>query len=75
MKLNSKGQVTIPAQLRREMNLREGDEVNVVLRDGQLVIIRVDGASSSGERLIAHMRGRADGGLTTDELMALTRGD
>jgi predicted transcriptional regulator len=28
-----------------------------------------------GARLIEHMRGRATGGMTTDEIMALTRGE
>lgn len=28
-----------------------------------------------GRRLIEHMRGRATGGMTTDEIMALTRGE
>lgn len=73
MKLNSKGQVTIPARLRAEFGFHEGDEVDVVQRDGQLVIVKVDGAPSRGQRLVERMRGRADGGLSTEELMALTR--
>jgi hypothetical protein len=28
-----------------------------------------------GERLVAHLRGRGDVALTTDEIMALTRGE
>ncbi|MFT4259238.1 AbrB/MazE/SpoVT family DNA-binding domain-containing protein [Microbacterium sp.] len=32
MKLNSKGQVTIPAELRRSHGFGEGDEVEVVAR-------------------------------------------
>lgn len=34
---------------------------------------RLDG--DRGARLIEHMRGRATGGMTTDEIMALTRGE
>jgi hypothetical protein len=30
---------------------------------------------SRGSRLVAHLRGRGDGTMTTDEIMALTRGD
>ncbi|GEL24997.1 hypothetical protein PSU4_39510 [Pseudonocardia sulfidoxydans NBRC 16205] len=75
MKLNSKGQVTIPAQLRAELDLREGDEVDVVLKDGDLIIVTSSAQPTRGRQLVDRMRGRADAGLTTDELMALTRGE
>ncbi|GAA5175410.1 AbrB/MazE/SpoVT family DNA-binding domain-containing protein [Pseudonocardia eucalypti] len=78
MKLNAKGQVTIPAQLRRELALGEGDEVEVVLRDGQLVILRSDSQqadSRPGRRLAAHMWKRLDTKLSTDEMMELLRGE
>lgn len=73
MRLNSKGQVTIPAQLRREHGLHEGDEVDVV-DDGQgLRIVRVLDSQSRGRRLVARMRGRATTTLSTDELLGLLR--
>lgn len=79
MKLNSKGQVTIPARLRAKYNLHEGDEVEVVDDDGALRIIRVVGAPSKGQRLVEHLRHRGSArdtdGMTTDELMELLRGD
>ena len=31
--------------------------------------------NSPGEQMVAHMRGKATGGLTTDEVMAMTRSD
>lgn len=73
MRLNSKGQVTIPAQLRREHGLHEGDEVEVI-DDGQgLRIVRVPDSQTRGRRLVARMRGRATTAKTTDELLALLR--
>ncbi|NES15490.1 MULTISPECIES: AbrB/MazE/SpoVT family DNA-binding domain-containing protein [Micromonospora] len=79
MKLNSKGQVTIPAALRARHNLHEGDEVDVVEEGGALRIVRVSGAETRGQRLVRHMRGRggagAAEGLSTDELMDLLRGE
>lgn len=73
MRLNSKGQVTIPAQLRREHGLYEGDEVEVV-DDGQgLRIVRVPDSQSRGRRVVARMRGRATTSLSTDELLELLR--
>ena len=75
MRLNSKGQVTIPAALRHRHGLREGDEVDVVDEDGKLQIVRRRGVSSRGESIVARMRGTATAGMTTDEIMRLTRGD
>ncbi|GIE92919.1 AbrB/MazE/SpoVT family DNA-binding domain-containing protein [Paractinoplanes rishiriensis] len=79
MKLNSKGQVTIPASLRAKHGLHEGDEIDVVEQDGVLRIVRVEGSRSRGERLIEHLRGRGTAqetqGMTTDELMELLRGE
>lgn len=79
MRLNSKGQVTIPAALRARYGLHEGDEVDVVEDGGALRIVRVSGAESRGQRLVRHMRGRGGakqtGNLSTDELMELLRGE
>ncbi|HEX6870424.1 MAG TPA: AbrB/MazE/SpoVT family DNA-binding domain-containing protein [Micromonosporaceae bacterium] len=79
MKLNSKGQVTIPAALRAKYGLHEGDEVTVVEDNGALRIVRVAEAESRGQRLIRHMRGRGGtketDGMSTDELMELLRGE
>ncbi|TCB95919.1 AbrB/MazE/SpoVT family DNA-binding domain-containing protein [Micromonospora zingiberis] len=79
MKLNSKGQVTIPAALRARHGLHEGDEVDVVEENGALRIVRVSGAESRGQRLVRHMRGRGSAKQTehmsTDDLMELLRGE
>lgn len=79
MKLNVKGQVTIPAELRAKFGLHEGDEVDVVEEGGALRIVRVAGTESHGERLAGRLRGTATAkdvrGMTTDELMELLRGE
>lgn len=75
MRLNGKGQVTIPADLRAQHGLRPGDEVEVVDDDGVLRIVRVDNAPTAGRRMVARMRGQATTKMTTDELMALVRAE
>nr|WP_030499757.1 AbrB/MazE/SpoVT family DNA-binding domain-containing protein [Micromonospora purpureochromogenes] len=79
MRLNSKGQVTIPAELRARLNLHEGDEVDVIEEGGTLRIVRVDDAETRGRRLVRRMRGRDAAreveGMSTDELMELLRGE
>lgn len=75
MRLNSKGQVTIPAELRRKYALDEGDEIEIIEVDDALQIVRREDAPRRGERLTAHMRGRATTTMSTDELMELFRGE
>ena len=73
MKLNSKGQVTIPAQLRERHGLHEGDEVDVVEDGDTLRIVRVEDSETRGRRLVNRMRGRATTSMTTDQLLELLR--
>lgn len=75
MKLNSKGQVTIPAELRHRHGLAEGDEVDVVEDGNTLRIVHRASQGTRGTRAVARMRGRASTDLSTDELMELLRGD
>lgn len=75
MKLNSKGQVTIPAELRRRHGFAEGDEVEVIEDGNTLRIVHSRPAASRGEHIVGRLRGRATTDMTTDQLMALLRGD
>ena len=82
VKLNSKGQVTIPADLRHRHGLTrhrhgltEGDELDVVEQDGVLCIVHRTPVQTRGARLVHRMRGQATTEMSTDELMELLRGD
>lgn len=75
MRITSKGQITIPQQVRRELGLEPGDEVEVVVRDGTATILPTRGASGRGRRIVDALLGRGDAELSTDEIMALTRGE
>jgi len=78
MTLTTKGQVTIPLEIRRKLALLPGTRVvfDIV---GHSVRIRKADEQSRGAALIARMRevGRRAGRsrMTTDEIMALTRGE
>jgi len=73
MRLTSKGQVTIPQDIRDRLGLLPHTEVEFEI-DGDAVRIRPARRSTSrGDALIARMRGTASTGLTTDQIMALTR--
>jgi AbrB family looped-hinge helix DNA binding protein len=75
MRLNSKGQVTIPAHLRELYGLHEGDEVDVIEDGSTLRIVRAEAAPTRGQRLVRRMRGRATTAMSTDQLLELVRGD
>lgn len=74
MKLNAKGQVTIPADLRRTHGFHEGDDVEVVADGATLRIVHADERKTRGGRIVGRMAGRATTPRTTDELMELLRG-
>lgn len=75
MRVNSKGQVTIPAPIRERYGLHEGDEVDVIEDGNTLRIVRAEGGPSRGQRLVRRMRGRASTSKSTDELLEILRGE
>ena len=77
MRITSKGQVTIPAEIRERAGLLPQTEVDFEF-DGKVVrIVRAKQGrrNSRGARLVAHLRGRGDVAMSTDDIMALTRDD
>jgi AbrB family looped-hinge helix DNA binding protein len=75
MKITTKGQVTIPQEIRERYGLLPGTEVAFEEIDGEVRLRKIDGQRSRGRQLIEHMRGRGTVRMSTDEIMALTRGD
>ncbi|MGH7025478.1 MAG: AbrB/MazE/SpoVT family DNA-binding domain-containing protein [Caulobacteraceae bacterium] len=72
--VTSKGQVTIPKAVRDRLGIVRGDAVDFELaRDGRVVLVKVEGDRPPSR--FEALRGRAGAGLTTDEIMALTRGE
>jgi AbrB family looped-hinge helix DNA binding protein len=76
MRLTSKGQVTIPQEIREKLGLLPYVEVEFEVVDEGVVIRRKAGLKGRGKRMLEAMRrARPKPGMTTDELMALTRGE
>ena len=82
MRVTSKGQVTIPIDIRDQFGIRPNTEVRFVVRKGIVVLEKVAGRgsmkrASRGEAIITRLRHTARRAtrstLTTNELMALTR--
>ena len=75
MKITSKGQVTIPEAVRERHGFLPGTEVQFVEEGGVVRLVKAQGSQSRGRALVERMRGRATTPLSTDEIMALTRGE
>lgn len=72
--VTSKGQVTIPKSVRDLLGIAPGTRVEFKRAgDGSVVLTRADDKRPISR--FAKLRGHAGKGLTTDAIMALTRGD
>ncbi len=72
--VTSKGQVTIPKPIRDLLGIEPGTRVEFHRNaQGEIVLDRADGEKPLSR--FAKLRGTAKDGMSTDELMALTRGD
>ena len=72
-KITTKGQVTIPRRLRDFLGLKPGSEVDFELAEDGRVFLKT--RNQAPESRFARLRGSAKLGMTTDEIMALTRGE
>ena len=77
MKITSEGQITIPADIRERLGLLPDTEVEVEVVDDYVQVRRVRPSAErrSLPEFLESMTGRATSGLTTDEIMAMTRFD
>jgi AbrB family looped-hinge helix DNA binding protein len=77
MRLTSKGQVTIPEHIRHRLGLLPHTEVEFDVVGDSVRIRKTAGGQSRGQRLLAAMRAARPlkRGMTTDEIMAMTRGE
>jgi AbrB family looped-hinge helix DNA binding protein len=76
MRITSKGQVTIPIEIRERMGLLPNTEVRFEVEGNTVRILREEtSAGGRGQRLLERMRGRATSGMSTEEIMALTRSE
>lgn len=76
MKVTTKGQVTIPQHIRERLGLLPDTDIQWELRDGVAVLYKAhEGAGRRGRALVEQLRGRGTVKMTTDEIMALTRGE
>ena len=74
MRITSKGQITIPIQIRKQLGWLPNTEVAFQVDRDAVRITKTKIQRERGRSIVAHLRGRGTTGMTTDEIMALTRG-
>lgn len=77
MRITTKGQVTIPQDIRERLGLLPMCEVEFDIVKDSVRIRKKRGTKSRGQMMLEAMRKARPPkpGMTTDELMALTRGE
>ena len=75
MRVTSKGQVTIPIEIRQRFGIDEDTEVEFEVVGNVVQLRKVSGRPSRGRRVLDRLLETAYSGPSTDELLALTRGE
>jgi AbrB family looped-hinge helix DNA binding protein len=74
MRVTSKGQVTIPVEIRTKFGFLPDTEVEFVVHDDTVQLTRAaKPGRTRGDRVVSRLRGRATTRMTTDEILALMR--
>ena len=76
--VTSKGQVTIPKQVRDLLGIKPGSSVAFeVAEDGRVLLSKLGSRAATARppSRFAKLRGSASAGMSTDQIMALTRGE
>jgi antitoxin PrlF len=73
--VTSKGQVTIPKAIRDRLGIKPGTRVAFTLDQEGRAFIQAEDVRPPQTSRFERLRGTATTSLSTDEIMALTRGD
>jgi AbrB family looped-hinge helix DNA binding protein len=77
MRITTKGQVTIPQEIRERAGLMPGTDVEFEIKGGAVRLVkrkRSSGRKTRGQKLVEGLRGGGDFKMSTDEIVALMRG-
>lgn len=72
--VTSKGRVTIPKRVRDLLDIGPGSVIDFErAQDGRIVLVKIERKAHPNR--LARLRGHAGKGLSTAEIMAMTRGE
>jgi len=75
LRITSKGQVTIPREIRERFGLHPGVEVELFAKGSVVQIVKSTRSAplTRGRAIVERLRGRATVRMSTDDILALTR--
>ncbi|HFE39306.1 MAG TPA: AbrB/MazE/SpoVT family DNA-binding domain-containing protein [Gammaproteobacteria bacterium] len=71
MRVTTKGQVTIPRNVREALGISPETEIDFIEDDGRFYIVKTSEPGATGK--FRKLRGIASSKMSTDEIMSLTR--
>jgi len=77
MRITSKGQVTIPIEIREKLGLLPNCEVEFEVEGNSVRLRKRRGKAHEGRgrSIVRQLQGKATSAMTTEQIMALTRAD
>jgi len=72
MRVTTKGQVTIPQEIREKLGITPAVEVDFIEEKGRVYLVKNEGKTKKTHKF-RNLRGIANIKMSTDEIMALTR--
>jgi AbrB family looped-hinge helix DNA binding protein len=75
MRVSEKGQVTIPIEIRQLLGIVPETELELDVVGDEIRVRKAAGRQRRGRELVGRLRGRGSVRMTTEEIMALTRGE
>lgn len=75
MRITSKGQVTIPRDIRDALGIVPSSEVEFVREGGRVWLRKRAPGQARAHTLVSRLRGRATSGMSTEDILRLTRGE
>jgi AbrB family looped-hinge helix DNA binding protein len=75
MRITAKGQVTIPVEIREKLGLLPNSEVDFEIVGNAARLSKARRRRERGRSIVEHLRGKGRVRLSTDAIMALTRGE
>jgi bifunctional DNA-binding transcriptional regulator/antitoxin component of YhaV-PrlF toxin-antitoxin module len=73
MKISTKGQVTIPIEMRSKLGMLPHTEVQFVLHKEGILIQKQQNSITKGSKLLARLAGKSRVNMSTEYIMKLTR--
>ncbi|MCX7795039.1 MAG: AbrB/MazE/SpoVT family DNA-binding domain-containing protein [bacterium] len=72
-KVSSKGQITIPAEIRKKLNLKEGDKVLFIEENGKIVLLNAGYVAIKEAQKLMEQEGEKANLKTEEDVLELTK--